>query len=113
MDAVEKKMLQDFWDHHIVSVVREARKLAKKYKANDEIVWLGALLHDVSLTIDRNHHDEKSAKIAYDMLIKEGFDKKTAQIVKNIALRHRCRKYKPQTLEEKIVKMLKEAGIKI
>jgi len=103
MDAVERKLLQDFWDFHIVPVVKESRKMAKKYKADENIVWLGALLHDVSLTEDRKNHDEMSAKKAYEMMVKEGFDKKTAERVKNIALRHRCRKYHPKTLEEKIV----------
>ncbi|MFA6974043.1 MAG: HD domain-containing protein [Parcubacteria group bacterium] len=103
VDEVKQKMLQDFWDHHIVPVTKEARRLAKKYKANEDLVWIGAMLHDISLIDDPKLHDEMSAIKAYDILIKEKFDKDVAEKVKNIALTHRCKKFIPKTKEEKIV----------
>jgi len=103
IDEVKKKMLQDFWDHHIVPVVQDSRRLARKYKADENIVWLGALLHDISLIDDPKLHDEMSAKKAYEILIKEKFDKETAEKVSRIALAHRVQKFAPKTKEEKIV----------
>lgn len=39
----------NFWEQHIKYVVKEALLLADKYKADKEVVELGALLHDVAL----------------------------------------------------------------
>lgn len=103
MDEAKKRMLQDFWTHHVAQVVKEARQLARKYKADENVVWLGALLHDISLIDDPKLHDEMSAIKAFDILIKEKFDKETAEKVRNIALTHRCKKFMPKTKEEKIV----------
>jgi putative nucleotidyltransferase with HDIG domain len=103
LDEAKKKMLQDFWDHHIVPVVQESRRLAKKYKADENIVWLGALLHDISLIEDPKLHDEMSAKKAKAILLENKFDEATAEKVSRIALTHRVKKYAPETKEERIV----------
>ena len=39
----------DFWNEHIKYVYEESISLAKKYNADEEIVKLGALLHDIAL----------------------------------------------------------------
>ena len=39
----------DFWEEHIKYVVKNALELAEAYKADKEIVELGALLHDIAM----------------------------------------------------------------
>ena len=39
----------DFWNEHIRYVYKEAVDLAKKYDADETVVALGALLHDIAL----------------------------------------------------------------
>ena len=39
----------DFWNEHIRYVYEEALSLAKKYGADETVVALGALLHDIAL----------------------------------------------------------------
>ena len=50
----------DFWNEHIKLVYNEAVLLAKKYNADQEIVKLGALLHDIALIkkvgTKKDHH---------------------------------------------------------
>lgn len=92
-----------FWFLHLKPVIDYSKELAKKYKANLEIVWLSAILHDLARLDDLEPHDEISSERAYDMLLKEGFSKEIAEEVKNTILTHRCREHKPQTLEQKIL----------
>ena len=103
IEPYRKQMIRDFWDYHVKLVMADSRKLAKKYKADENICWLGALLHDISLIHSEKNHDELSAQEAGEILQKEGFSDETIEKVKNIALRHRVKKYLPQTKEEKIV----------
>ena len=47
------------WVYHILPVVKYAKKLAKIYKVDEEVVELAALLHDigrVKLEEDEEHH---------------------------------------------------------
>ena len=39
----------DFWNEHIRYVYKEAVDLAKKYDADETVVALGTLLHDIAL----------------------------------------------------------------
>ena len=39
----------DFWNEHIRYVYQEALSLAKEYGADETVVALGALLHDIAL----------------------------------------------------------------
>ena len=98
-----KEFWSDFWFLHVKPVIDYSKELAKKYNANLEIIWLSAILHDIARLEDLNPHDEIGAEKAYSMLLEEGFDKETADKVKNTILTHRCRQHKPQTLEQKIL----------
>ena len=63
----------DFWNEHIKYVYEEAVNLAKIYKANVEIVELGALLHDIALikkTGTRDNHHINGAIIGAKILDK-------------------------------------------
>lgn len=92
-----------FWFLHLKPVIDYSKELAKKYNANLEIVWLSAVLHDLARLDDLEPHDEISSERAYDMLLEEGFSKEVAEEVKKTILTHRCKKYKPETLEQKIL----------
>ena len=100
---MRKEYLSGFWEYHVQKVVEYADKLAKKYNADGDIAHLGALLHDISLVDDEKMHDALGAIKAKKILLEEGFDEETAQKVSDIALKHRCQKFVPETLEEKIV----------
>src|SRR3989344_2601448 len=60
-------------------------------------------LHYIARLSDEEPHDEVGSKKAYQMLIEKGFNRELAEKVKSIILTHRCRKYPPETLEQKIV----------
>ncbi|HAV11038.1 MAG TPA: hypothetical protein DCX32_00605 [Candidatus Moranbacteria bacterium] len=102
-DPDRKKLLQNFWENHTKEVVDLSLELAKKYGADREIVHLGALFHDFSLAYDSEPHDEVSADKAFEFLIVNWFNRDVAEKVRDIILKHRCKKFIPETLEEKIV----------
>jgi putative nucleotidyltransferase with HDIG domain len=98
-----KEFFNTFWDIHIKPVIEYSKQMAKKYNADVDAVWLGATLHDIARLTDEEPHDEIGSEKAYQMLIEKGFDKELAEKVKGIILTHRCRKYPPETTEQKIV----------
>ncbi|EKD44234.1 MAG: Metal dependent phosphohydrolase [uncultured bacterium (gcode 4)] len=102
-DAETKELYNSFWNIHVKSVIEYSKQMAKKYNANLDVVWLGALLHDIARLEDLEPHDEIGSEKAYNLLIEKGFDRNLAEKVKNVVLKHRCRKYPPETLEEKII----------
>ena len=60
----------DFWNEHIRYVYKEAMALARKYHADETIVALGALLHDIALIEkagDRKDH-HLNGKILSDQI---------------------------------------------
>ena len=61
----------DFWNEHIRYVYKEAMTLARKYHADETIVALGALLHDIALIEKagerKDHH--LNGKILSDQIL--------------------------------------------
>lgn len=102
-DKETKEMFSDFWFFHLKPVIDFSKILAKKYKANMEVVWLSAILHDIARLDDKEPHDEIGAEKAYKMLLKRGVNKEIANDAKDVILTHRCKKHKPKTLEQKIL----------
>jgi len=100
-DIVETYRL--FWVIHLKPVISISKELAKKYNADLEIVWLSAIFHDIARLDDLEPHDKISSEKAYNMLLGKGFSKQIVEEVKNTILTHRCKKYKPETLEQKIL----------
>lgn len=98
-----KIFFSEFWDLHVKPVIEFSKKMAEKYKANMEAVWLGAILHDIARLDDVEPHDEVGAEKGHAMLLLAGFDDEIARIAKSVILTHRVKKYPPQTLEQKIV----------
>ena len=98
-----KEMFSVFWFLHVKPTIDYSKELAKKHKANLETIWSAAILHDLTRLDDLEPHDETGAEKAYNLLLKEGFSKEIAEKVKGIILTHRCKKHKPETLEQKIL----------
>lgn len=102
-NAMRREFLKNLWDYHVWPVMESSCKMSIKYGGDENIIWLGAMMHDVGLAYARKNHDVLGSKLAHGILIKRGFDKKTAEKVSKIVLCHRCRGRNPETVEEKIV----------
>ena len=98
-----KMLLKHFWYHHIIPVQAYGREMCQKYGADCKLVNLGALLHDMALIEGDEYHDETGAKKAYEYLLERGASEELSARVRDIVLRHMCKRYMPETLEEKIV----------
>jgi putative nucleotidyltransferase with HDIG domain len=75
---------------HVKHMVEYAKQLAKKLKANEEIVEIAALLHDIGRLdgTNENHH-EVGAQYAEKYLKDIGYDKQKISVIKNCILAHR------------------------
>lgn len=98
-----KKLLEHFWLHHIIPVMAYSKGMTLKYGGDEDVVQLGALLHDMALIEGDEYHDETGAKRAYAYLLEKGASEDLAKKVSDIVLKHMCKEVKPVTLEEKIV----------
>ena len=88
---------------HINRVVKIATFLAKKEKANVELVQIGALLHDIGWAAG-NPHNETGAKLAKKILKEINYPSEKSEKIIRIILHHPLAfKDKLETLEEKIV----------
>jgi len=106
-EIYNEKYEYDFWNEHIKYVVKNALELAKKYKADIEIVELGALLHDIAMPSEygeREQHNVYGAEIAEQLLTQLNYPKERIEHVKNCVLNHRGSKDRPRnTIEEQCV----------
>lgn len=97
----------DFWNEHIKYVVENAIELAKQYKADEEIVELGALLHDIAMPAaygPREEHHIYGAKMAEELLRRYEYPEEKIQRVKDCILHHRGSQDMPRnTIEEQCV----------
>lgn len=95
----------DFWNEHIKYVYRESIVLAKIYNADEEIVSLGALLHDIALITkvgDRKDHHINGKIIAEKMLNEYNYPQEKMERVLNCVFNHRSSK-NAKTIEEMCV----------
>lgn len=95
------------WSHHIVSVVKYGKLLAKKLHADREVVELAALLHDYAsvsnIKLYPKHHLYGS-RLAKDLLSKYHYPPLRIKKIQHCIETHRAsRRLKPKTLEAKIV----------
>lgn len=93
---------------HVFVVAQYSHRLARKYKANADLVRAAGMLHDVADAVMSRfnpEHKEASERIARDFLRESGFSEKEIRIVVDDAIaRHSCRGGNaPQSLEGKIV----------
>ncbi len=95
------------WSHHIVSVVKYAKILARKLKADEEICEIAALLHDYASVLKKEwypQHHIHSARLAEKLLSKYNYPPEKIEKVKRCILTHRASKGLSQrTLEAKIL----------
>lgn len=92
-----------FFKYHISVVHSIAVELAKRYGADETVVELAALLHDIGLTIDQKRHDEVGAEEAKKVLMNHGYQKDLAERVADCIRSHMCRSKQPETVEAKIL----------
>ena len=93
------------WDHHIKIVYELARKYANEYGADEEIVALAALLHDIASVTDVSYTEEHhiiGAQIADELLSKEDYSKDKIELIKKCILNHRGSKLVEKTTAEEI-----------
>jgi len=94
------------WSHHISSVVKYAKVLAKKLNADEEICEIAALLHDYASVVNKDwypEHHVHGARLAEEILSEYNYPKKI-EAVKHCILAHRASKnITPETLEARIV----------
>lgn len=105
---VKRKYYKEIdWKYHLMPVMKYARKLAKKYKINKEILELAVLLHDVAwaqtIKNDEIHHTVGACE-AEKILRKYKFPEDIIEQVKHCVLSHRGIKGpKPKTMVAKIL----------
>jgi len=88
---------------HVGRVLKVATLVAKKEKADLELVQLGALLHDIGRTV-AEPHNETGAKLAKEILTEIGYPEHRRKKIARIVMLHPLDfKDRLQTPEEKIV----------
>ncbi|HUS50177.1 MAG TPA: HD domain-containing protein [Candidatus Paceibacterota bacterium] len=93
------------FENHFVDVVKYAKELARKEKADEEVIEIAAWLHDVgSVKGNYENHHIISAEIAEKLLNKLGYPKEKIEKVIHCILNHRGSKPgKPETKEAQIL----------
>lgn len=94
-----------FWTYHIMSVVKYAKLLAKRLKADKEIVELAALLHDIGVVKgDKANHHISGMKEAEKILKKFNYPQGKIEKIKHCVFAHRASKsIKRKTIEAKCI----------
>lgn len=85
----------DFWNEHVRYVYEESRRLAIMYKADVQIVSLGALLHDIALIYkigDRKEHHINGKSLANEILSKYSYPEEKKEKVLGCVYNHRTSK---------------------
>lgn len=80
------------WDHHIEIVYQIAKNNAKLYGANQDIVSLAALLHDIASVTNKDYTEEHhliGAEIAEELLQKYNLTQEQISLIKKCILNHR------------------------
>ena len=93
------------WDHHIKIVYELAKEYADDYKADQEIVALAALLHDIASVTNvefTEEHHSIGAELAEQLLLKEGYAIDKISLIKKCILNHRGSKPATKTSNEEI-----------
>lgn len=104
-EFVKKECDKWDWKYHIVPVVKYAKLLAKKLNANEELVELSALLHDIGrIKFGGEDHEMTGIPEAEKILKKLGASQEVIDEVKHCIESHRgSGAIKPRTTIAKIV----------
>jgi uncharacterized protein len=94
-----------FWTCHILPVVKYAKVLAKRSKADKEVVELAALLHDIGVIQgDKPNHHISGTKEAERILKKFNYPQEKIKRIKHCVFSHRASKsIKRESIEAKCV----------
>lgn len=97
----------DACKYHLIPVVKNAKILAKKLKADEEIIEIAAWFHDYSCIVNKKFYPEHhfhSSRLAENFLIKEKYPKNRIEHIKSCIFTHRAsKKIKKESLEAKIL----------
>lgn len=96
------------YKNHIFLVADEAKRLARRFGANEELCQAAGLLHDIAdseMSRDNKNHPDRSNEIAREILKRAGFSNEEIEKVVEDAIRfHGCLgKEKPKTIEGKVM----------
>jgi len=103
---VQKKFNQEYWQYHMLPMIKRALQLAKFYKVDKEMVELAALLHDIgrAKSGDKDNHHFIGATMVEKILKKFKYDQKIIDEIKHCIESHRSLKGpEPKTLMAKII----------
>lgn len=104
-ELVKNEAEENDWKYHILPVVKYAKKLAKIYKADEEIIELAALLHDIGRIKfhDEDHHISGAAET--EKILKEyDYSIEVIKEVKHCVESHRgSQDIKQKTISAKII----------
>ena len=94
-----------FVEDHFLVVEKFAKQLCKLYpEANKKAVMLSVWFHDIGRAFGKHKgYDIYGAEYAKQYLAEKGFDRKLINIVYEACKSHSCKKYKPKSLEGKIL----------
>ena len=93
------------WDHHIKLVYELAKNNAQDYGADEEIVAIAALLHDIASVTNKHFTEEHhiiGAEIAEELLIRENYPQDKIELIKKCILNHRGSKLMDKNSPEEI-----------
>lgn len=103
----ENKFGYAAWTHHVSSVVKYSKLLAKKMDADEEITETAALLHDYASILDQDwyaEHHIHGTRLAEEILREYNYPEDRIEKVKHCIYAHRASKNIPrETVEAKIV----------
>ena len=94
-----------FHEHHIMPAYAIAMELAKKYEADEEIVGISVLLHDIGLIgrPEGRGHDVFGAEKAAGILKEMGLSEDTIERVTHCIRYHDAHDGDPESVEGKVV----------
>ncbi len=93
----------DDYNYHVLLVVKYAKLLAERTSADQEVVELAALLHDIAVKDNDEKHETVGAERAAKLLKELNYSDENIEKVKKCILTHRT-SGEPKTKEAEIVR---------
>lgn len=97
----EKNSLNDFYEHHLLGVEKNALELLSRLpKADKELVMLGVWLHDLQrIRKLKGDHEGIGAQEAQKVMEQFRYSPEMTTLVRDMILTHMCNEHIPTTLE--------------
>lgn len=95
----------ELFEYHLIPVVAISKRLARKLKAEIELIELAAWLHDIgSIIKGRKDHHKTGARIAEKKLLELNYPKDKIKLIKKCVINHRGSvNNNRESIEEKII----------